>query len=64
MDDHSFRDTMLHFLDGMSVALAVGTLVGMLPAISAGLSCVWLALRIYETATVQKALKRIRRRDS
>lgn len=60
MDDPGFRDTIHHLIDLTSVAVTLGALAGMLPAISAGLSCVWLAIRIYESDTVQKLIKRKR----
>ena len=42
-----------HILDVASVATMVGTLVNILPAISASLTIVWMVIRIYETKTVQ-----------
>ena len=42
-----------HILDVASVATMVGTLVNILPAISASLTIVWMIIRIYETKTVQ-----------
>jgi len=46
------------FLDGLSIFTVIATLVEMLPAISAALSIVWVSIRIWETRTVQKLVKR------
>ena len=43
-------------MDALSIGTAVATIVGWLPAISAVLAIIWTAIRIYETATVQKLL--------
>ena len=51
-------DEVKHIFDGASIIFTVGALVNFLPALSALLSCVWLSLRIYESETVQKWLKR------
>jgi len=48
------QETLKHILDGASLLTVIGTLVEFLPAVSALLSIVWLAIRIYETETVQK----------
>ena len=45
-------------IDGVSISTAVGTLVGLLPALAALLSVVWSLIRIYETDTVRKYLKK------
>lgn len=42
-----------YILDVASVATMVGTLVNILPAISASLTIVWMVIRIYETKTIQ-----------
>jgi hypothetical protein len=41
-----------------SIGTALATLAGWLPEISALLSAIWVAIRIYETPTVQKLLRR------
>lgn len=46
-----------HWLDGLSVAAALGSLVAWLPPVAALLSIVWTLIRISETATVQGWLK-------
>ena len=57
MTDHD-HETLKHILDGASLITVIGTLVEFLPAVSALLSIVWLAIRIYETETVQKLVNR------
>ena len=47
-----------HAVDLLSVATVLGTLVDFLPAVAAGLSIIWSVIRILETATVQKFLKK------
>jgi hypothetical protein len=47
-----------HAFDALSIIATLGALVNWLPALSAFLSCVWLVLRIYESETVQKLLKK------
>ena len=49
-----------HALDGAAIITTLGALVDQLPAIAAGLSAVWTLIRIYETATVQRAIARVR----
>lgn len=45
-------------LDALSVLAVVGTLIDMLPSIAAVVTIVWTSIRIYETKTVQKLLRR------
>lgn len=45
-----------HLLDALSIGVVVGAIVQFLPAIAAGLSIVWTAIRIYETRTVQRLI--------
>lgn len=45
-------------IDGLSVVTVLGTLTSMLPSIAAVFTIVWTGIRIYETETVQKFLKR------
>ena len=47
-----------HLVDALSLTTLLGTLTQMLPHIAAGLTIVWTALRIFETATVQAWVKR------
>ncbi|MGE0723189.1 MAG: hypothetical protein AB7O45_02375 [Alphaproteobacteria bacterium] len=46
--------------DAVSFGVVVGTLLDILPAIAALLTIIWTAIRIYETATVQRLLRRKR----
>jgi hypothetical protein len=52
------QETLKHVLDGASILTVIGTLVEFLPAVSAVLSIVWVAIRIYETDTVKKLTNR------
>jgi len=52
------QETLKHVLDGASILTVIGTLVEFLPAVSAVLSIVWVAIRIYETETVKKLMNR------
>ena len=47
-----------HIVDGASIVTVMGTLMQWLPAVAAVFSIVWTAIRIYETKTVQKLLKK------
>ena len=44
--------------DGTSIGVVVATLTEILPAVAAVFSIVWMAIRIYETDTVQKLLRK------
>jgi len=57
MNQHD-QETVKHMIDGASILTVIGTLVEFLPAVSALLSIVWVAIRIYETDTVQKLVNR------
>lgn len=52
------HDTAKNVLDGLSIATVVGTLVQVLPSVAAVFTIVWTCIRIYETKTVQKWLKK------
>jgi len=52
------QETLKHIVDGASILTVIGTLVEFLPAVSAVLSIVWVAIRIYETDTVKKLMNR------
>jgi hypothetical protein len=54
--DHA--DSLRHTGDVMSLATVVGTLAGWLPSLAALFSIVWTAIRIYETRTVRRFLRR------
>ena len=57
MNEHN-QETLKHIIDGASILTVIGTLVEFLPAVSAVLSIVWVAIRIYETETMKKLLNR------
>lgn len=45
-------------IDGVSIASVIGSLAGYLPTIAAAASLVWTLIRIYETKTVQRWLRK------
>ena len=45
-----------YVVDAVSISAAVGTVVGLLPAVAALFTIVWTGIRIYETRSVQKLL--------
>lgn len=47
-----------HFLDAISVSALLGTLVNILPHIATLLTVIWSVIRIYETETVQRLIRR------
>lgn len=49
-----------HIIDAVSIVTVLGTLAQILPAIAAILSIVWTVIRIWETKTAQKLIKRFR----
>ncbi len=51
-----------HAVDGLSAVTVVGALVGLLPAVAAVFTIAWTGIRIYETKTVQRWLRRKWRR--
>ena len=51
-------DSTKHLLDGVSLIATLGSLIEMLPTISALLSIVWVSIRIYGTEAVQGLLGR------
>ena len=46
-------ESVKHLVDGVSIMATLGTLVEMLPSISALLSIIWVGIRIWETDTVK-----------
>ena len=48
-------------VDGLSLAAVIATMAAWLPPLAALASLVWTVIRIYETATVQRWLKRWRK---
>lgn len=51
-------DGTKHLLDGASVFTAIGSFLAWLPSIAALFTIIWTGIRIYETKTVQKWLKK------
>lgn len=45
-------------IDALSVATVIGTLAGVLPALAALFTVIWTGIRIYESDTIQKLLRR------
>lgn len=56
------QEQLKHVGDALSVGTVLGTIAGYLPAIAALVTIVWTGIRIYETTTVQKLLKKLRQR--
>jgi len=52
--DHEAAKTVM---DGVAVSGGIASLAGWLPDAAAGMTILWLALRIYESRTVQGMLK-------
>ena len=52
-------DGTKHVLDGVSIVTVIGTLADILPAIAAVFTIIWTVIRIWETDTVQKAVKKV-----
>jgi hypothetical protein len=51
-------ESMKTALDGVSLIATLGSLIEMLPTVSALLSIVWVSIRIFETDTVQRLFGR------
>lgn len=49
-------------VDASSIAVVAGTLMNWLPAVAAAASLIWSVIRIYETETVQKWVRKCRKR--
>lgn len=45
-------------LDALSFTALLGSLISVLPAVASLLTIMWTAIRIYETETVQRFIKR------
>jgi hypothetical protein len=57
MEMLNMDESTKHLLDITSVFTAVGSLLSWLPHLASLFTIVWLGLRIWETATVQKILE-------
>ena len=51
-------DNAKHAVDAASAATVIGTLAGWLPSVAALFTIIWTVIRIYESATVQRWLRR------
>lgn len=58
MSDAQTTETAKAVGDVLSIGTVVGTLAGILPSIAAIFTIVWTSIRIYETKTVQRLLRR------
>lgn len=56
------QETAKHVVDALSIGTVVATLAGVLPSIAAIFTIVWTVIRIYETETVQKLLRKKRKK--
>lgn len=55
---HPLADALKAIGDLLSIGVVLGTLASWLPPVAAFLTIVWTAIRIYETKSVQRLLKR------
>ena len=58
MKDAALSDQLKGIFDGVSICSVLAALAGYLPTVAAVASLVWTLIRIYETRTVQKWLRR------
>jgi hypothetical protein len=54
----SVSESVKYVIDALSFATVLGTLINMLPSVAALFTILWTAIRIYETKTVQKLLRK------
>jgi hypothetical protein len=57
ISDHLSNSTK-YVVDAVSMFTVLGTLVDFLPAVAAAFTIVWTIIRIWETDTAQKVLKK------
>lgn len=55
--DH-LPDGLKFGIDALSFTALLGSLISVLPAVASLLTILWTAIRIYETETVQRLVKR------
>jgi TctA family transporter len=55
---NQLQEAEKHLLDAAAIGAWIGALAGWLPVIAAALSIVWTVIRILETRTVQRWLRR------
>lgn len=63
MNTHLVSETTKQTIDMGAVAVTIGTVTQILPAIAAVATIVWTTIRIYETDTVQNYLKKFRKEE-
>ena len=51
-------ETVKHFIDTLSIGATIAALAGWLPLVAALASLIWSVIRIYETKTVQRWLRK------
>ena len=56
--DNTMQEEAKTVMDSLAVGGTVATLAGWLPSVASLFTIVWLALRIWESDTVQKTVKR------
>lgn len=47
-----------HLADYLAIVVTLGTIINVLPAVAAFFSIIWTLIRIYETRTFQRFLRR------
>lgn len=52
-EDHNLSEAFKHIADGVSLIVALGALVELLPALAAAMSIIWTGIRIYEWAAAK-----------
>jgi hypothetical protein len=62
MTEHA--ETTKSVIDALSIITVIGTLADMLPSVAAIFTIVWTSIRIWETATVQGWVKKLRGSDA
>lgn len=62
MEHH--HETAKNVADALSIVTVVGTLMEVLPAVAAMFTIIWTGIRIYETDTVQKVLRKGKKDES
>ena len=62
MEHH--HETAKNVADALSIVTVVGTLMEVLPAVAALFTIIWTGIRIYETDTVQKVLRKGKKDES
>lgn len=52
------HETTKHVADALSIVTVLGTLMQWLPSVAALFTIIWTTIRIYETKTVQRWLRK------